>query len=81
MKLKDRVRITDLGIETDNPPVGYITSIWLKYIGTPLEEEWATVTFDNNLIEPENRQLTLILGRSEGVPRLVVETSRLEMVE
>ena len=75
MKLKDRVRIVDLGVETDKTPVGFITKLWLKYIGTELEQEWALVRFDENLIDKGKRNF------SRGVPELSVETSRLELME
>ena len=74
MKLKDRVRITDLDVETDNPHVGFIKKLWLKYCGTDLEEEWALVRFDKKLW---NKPHELV---PHGTRELAVETSSLELL-
>ena len=71
MNLNDRVRITDLDVTTDHPPVGVITKLYYRFRNTPFEQEMAEVTFDRSLIDKP-------ILFPEGVPLLCVETSRLE---
>ena len=79
MNLKDRVKIINLDVETDHPPVGFISKLYFRFLGTHLEEEWAEVIFDKNLFNEENRMEGALHEYPEGVSKLSVETSRLEI--
>lgn len=81
MNLNDRVRIIDLDVETDNPPIGVVTKLYFRFRGTPLEQIMVEVTFDKNLFEAENRLESAINEHPEGVPKLSVEIFRLEAVK
>jgi hypothetical protein len=81
MNLNDRVRIIGLDVKTDHPPVGVVTKLYFRFRGTTLEQKMAEVTFDKNLFDEGNRLEGAIHEHPEGVPKLSVEISRVELID